>query len=176
LRSAVFDWGSTFGWFDVLGLVLTLVGFIVAAVQSHSAKTAAEAAKEAAVVTERELAKSQLLVSLSNVQQIISDVESAASNENKAVAVFSLIRFGVAATEARELLDRATGDNKALQDSLKQSSERALDLKSALAKSASLKIARTSDPLRSELGLLNLNIQQTLTRVRFKTESGNNVH
>lgn len=171
----MFDSGSTFGWFDLVGLALTLIGLTVTGAQARSARTAAEAAREATQTTERELAKNQLLLTLAGVQQIIGDIESAASADDKSVTIFSLVRFGVAATEAKELLVREQSAHKPLADDLARLSREALDLKAALAKSTSLKVARTSDPLRGDLGVLNLSIQEATTRVRFKTEGSKNV-
>ncbi|WP_285042977.1 hypothetical protein [Plantibacter sp. LMC-P-059a] len=170
----MFDIQTTFGWFDVVGLVLTLVGLLLAWLQARRARKAAEAAEDAVEATEHKLSLSQLLLVLGAVQQVIGDLENAADNENKPVAQFLLLRFGMLAAEAATLLARQERDVGNLTDDLRKFSEQALDAKALLARSSSPKVARATSEIRSDLGRVGLQIATAVTELRFRTGASSN--
>jgi hypothetical protein len=165
----VFDAGAAFGLFDLISLTLTLSGLLVTWRQTIKAKGAAEQARDAVQGTAAVLGKNQLMLSLSLVQQIIGDIEGAANAENKDVMVFSLVRFGVASREASELLSHVSGEHGNLDEQLRELGGGALDIKSALSRSTSVKVSKTTDALRSRLASLNLEIAAANVRFRFDT-------
>jgi hypothetical protein len=178
----MFDRAATFGWFDLLGLTLTLFGLWITVVQAIAARRSADeardvaaAAAEAVSEARSHLAQNQLLVALTQLQQVIADIETAASHDEKAVLEFSLVRFGNAATESAGLLDSHESEHGSLANDLRTIGSDALDVKAALAKSTSSKTAKPSEELRNRLARINLAITGALVTLRTFIQGVDNV-
>ncbi|MFJ5143481.1 hypothetical protein [Curtobacterium sp. NPDC088465] len=162
----MFDPQTTFGWFDVVGLGLTLLGLALAYLQARGANKVAKATARAAKETQATLAHNQLLYALGQVQQVVNDIDSAATGEDRSVLIFSLVRFANVATESAQLLDKHDEEHGALPEDLRKLSEDALNLKATIARSSVTKISRPSEALRLELSRASLRLTTTTTDLR----------
>jgi hypothetical protein len=174
-RGLMFDITTSFGLFDAVGLALTLLGLAWAWWQARLAKSAAKAAELAVKTTAVKLATSQLLVALASLQQVISDIDAASENENKAVAQFCLVRFGLVAAEAATLVRKEPTEDGNLAEDLDSCGIAALDAKAALVRSSTAKVGTTTKSVRSDLGLLNIRIASALTSIRYRPGGHANV-
>jgi hypothetical protein len=175
--AGMFDASTPFGFFDMGALALTLLGLWFAWKQSSDAKEeaaratdAATAAKAAISATESKLGLSQLLVTLGSLQQIISDLNAAAEGENKEVAKVCLVRYGLVASEAALLLEKHHPRSDQLPTDLRETASSALDSKAALARATTVKVAKGTVAVRSDLDKLNLEITTAMTHIRSTAE------
>jgi hypothetical protein len=177
----LFSLDANFGIFDIVAFLLTLVGLYLAWIQAAHAKRAAVKAQDAAEAvetavsqTEHKLAQNTLMGVLASVQQVIRDLEHAAEAQNKDVAQYCLIRFGLVAMEAAQLLDSHGTEEGELASDLKRLSETALSTKATLARRDAQKTHATTAEVRQLLGVMNLQVTASITSIRISTGASNN--
>jgi len=116
-------WGLVIG---AVGLVVTVVGFILAIIQLKKTATAATATKDAILVANSRMLYNHLLVVLPQLTSMEADIDRAMLKDDKDGAVRALVSFSHAAMQVAALLDsHDPGNNSELVEQLRTTAREA---------------------------------------------------
>jgi len=117
-----FDSTSAPNWSDYLGLLLGVVGFIIAFVQLRKTRNATFAAVTALDEARSKMVRNEILRLDSSFQAAHDDLEHAAVDDNRLLAQRTLIRFGRIAKESAVLLRSISSEHEKLAKQMVRSS------------------------------------------------------
>lgn len=120
------------GWWDWVGLALTILGFLFAGVQLARVTSASKAASEALREARSDVMKQQLAALAFHLSHVVHDLSFAMETNNTAVAHRALLRFSSIAEEIAPLVRDGETPNGELAQDLLEASEEALNVKERL--------------------------------------------
>lgn len=132
--------GASMAWTSWLELAVTAVGFGLAIWQLHRTATATQATKRAIEDNTERMMLNHLLVLLPQFKSIESDLDMAAADADRSLAIRSLISFSYTANQVASLLESQGGDPEFV-DELKESAKMAASAKSLLVTDARKSVA-----------------------------------
>jgi len=169
----MFDSVAQPGWFDWLGLALTVIGFLLGWRQLYKTTTASRAATAALGRARKRLIFDQLAAVQRQINSIIADMDFAIDFNDREVAHRALLRFSFAAAEVRALLgsiDAELGDFSALAGGFEASSDAALNVKASIVGKPSPDIARLAKVVTREIRSVSVNLDNEIAKGRYDLE------
>jgi hypothetical protein len=157
------------GWLDYLSLVLAVVGFIIAICQLSQTRTSLEAATEALSIAQDTLSQKALAAVQAQIQTVAADLTFSVMYNNEEVAHRALVRYGLLAREAAEILDNLDPvGNKSLIQKLKATSTRATAAKTAVmavgSAGSSTTVADAAEMVSNEIENVHQNLMSIASR------------
>lgn len=126
-------WGVAFSdWLAIAGLLVGVAGFTVTIWQLRRTANASEATARAVERTEKQMASSYLLVLLPQFRIIESDLDTAAIEDDRRLAMRALRTYADVSSEVRALLSTQPDIDSVLLSKLEESSKSATLTKAAL--------------------------------------------
>lgn len=160
-------WGETVG---VAGLVVTVVGFAITIWQLVRTARASEATQQAVERTERRMALNHLLVLLPQLRLIETDLDTAAQENDRKLAMRALVAYSHMASEIAGLLRGQDSVDDALVQRLEQSARAASLAKADLIDNANRMAKSATKEFRGELAHTGAYLGQLVGT--FKLEAG----
>ena len=146
-------------WIGVAGLVVSVVGFVIAIWQLVRTANATKATKEAVERSEKRMAINHLLVLLPQFRLIENDLDVAAQDDDKGLARRSLVAYAHFAAEVATILQNQDRVDQTLITDLRTSATQASQAKATLIDSPSGKNTKqlTKD-IREKISGLSVHI------------------
>ena len=146
-------------WIGLAGLVVSVVGFVIAIWQLIRTANATEATRRAVERTEKRMAINHLLVLLPQFRLIENDLDAAAQEDDRGLARRSLVAYAHFAAEVAAILQNREKVDQTLVTDLRVSATQASQAKAALIDSSSAKNTKqlTRD-IREKLSGLSVHI------------------
>lgn len=146
LLLAVVGWGvlarwNAGIWLGVLGLAVSVAGFSVAIVEIRHTRGVAEATSRAVKVTLKAVAAGRLAVAITQLRQLVIDLEQAIEDDDTQSARQCLNSWRYVGADAAGLIERRFGDGHDALTALARSIHLASDAKSSLFDAASVRDA-----------------------------------
>lgn len=170
-----FDGAAAPGWFDWLGLAITLAGFGVAIWQLRKTTSAANAAAGELARARERLNGDQLAAVVPQMQSVVSDLEHAMASSSQDVAVRALARFKLVAGDANALLTNLNSDYSELQARLDSSAKAALRSQGALASRSDADLPRLVKKVSSDIEALAGDISAVVAAQRYSLRGAQDV-
>jgi hypothetical protein len=173
-----FDPDAIPGWFDWLGIAafpLTIVAFVIAALEFSRARTATEAVNARLNEARLKLNGDQLAAVLPQFHTVVGDLDFAIDHNDREVAHRALLRFSYVATEAVVLLENLSADHSSMQDRLNVASSWALDLKGEIVSKKAPDIARLGKAMSAEVSAITVEISGIVATARYTLGEAPNV-
>lgn len=120
----------------ILGLVATVAGFTLAILQLRRTAAATEATTKAVTRTEKRMALNHLLVLLPQFRLLEADLDNAAEDNDRRLAIRALVAYSYIASEVAAMLRDQDGVDAALPDKLADTALTAAKAKAALVSDA----------------------------------------
>ncbi|MGU3411943.1 hypothetical protein ACLBWP_17725 [Microbacterium sp. M1A1_1b] len=165
------DTSAAPGWADWLGLVLTVVGFLVAIIQATRARRVAAAASEALARAEKRLHMDALFALPASLADTRGELNWAEANDDMSVARFALLRLHNRSSEALLLVADDSFDvleQKKLARLLRRVVKSSLAAKDQLADAPSvaaaiIDVAKDFDELTGQLAASTTNMRMRVS-------------
>lgn len=138
-------------WLAVVGLVIAVAGFSLTIWQLVRTARATEATKLAIERTEKHMAASYLLVLLPQFRIIESDLDSAAMDDDRRLAMRALRTYADVASEVQSLLRSQTGIDDSLLNKLQTTAQAASLTKASIVDNPGRATKSLTREFRSEL-------------------------
>lgn len=116
----------------VVGILVTVVGFSLTIWQLVRTANASEASRKAIEATARRMSMNHLLVLLPQLRMIESDLDAAAAEDDRKLAIRSLVNYSHTATQVATLLEAEGDIDDQLIERLRSSAKAAGSAKSTL--------------------------------------------
>lgn len=162
------DFEAVPGWYDLGGLLLTVVGFTVAFIQLWKTRNAAQAAADELDRARKKLSADQLSAVVIQLQTIVGDLDFAIENNDREIAHRALLRFSFVANESVSLLSNLPTDHGVLQGRLSTTATFALDTKASIVGRRTVDVARTAKPVSKDIGALAVEIAGLVAQDRYQ--------
>jgi len=163
------------GWFDYVGLGVSLIGFGVAIRQIYKTRGASEAATKALLSAQKSLISNTLLSVVTQFQLVVADLDQAMSSNHGDMAHRALVRYGHLARETRSLLDEKSREYDDLKTRLWDSSEVALDVKEKIVQAKSPDIGRLAKQISREINTVSLEMTEVVANLRHQVGGSEHV-
>lgn len=170
-----FDGFVSPGWFDYIGALLAVAGFVVALDQLRKTRSSAKAATDALEAAQARLVSTTLQTMASQFQLVASDLDHAMEIDSKDVARQALVRFAHLAQETRTLLTEDIQGHDGLKIRLNSSSEMALDVKERITQSAGVAVSKMAKKVSREISALSIEMTGVGASLRHTVEGANDV-
>jgi hypothetical protein len=138
-------------WLGLAGLVVGIAGFAITIWQLVRTARASEATAAAVKRTEKQMAASYLLVLLPQFRIIESDLDSAAMDDDRKLAIRALRTYADVASEVRTLLSGQEGVDAVLLTRLESTAESATLAKADLVDNPDRETKAVTRDFRTEL-------------------------
>lgn len=156
-----FDGESAPGWFDYVGLGITVAGFILALCKIRAARRATTAATSALQGAQRNLSRMSLLAVIPQFHAVSNDLAHVVPAGDSDGTQRVLLRFSLNVGEVRGLLASFDEDHSELSSRLAKASDRAKRVKGDLATAAHPNVAAVVKLARRDID----NIAEELTQL-----------
>lgn len=146
-------------WIGLAGLIVSVVGFVIAIWQLVRTANAAKATKDAVERAENRMAINHLLVLLPQFQLIESDLDIAAQYNDRGLARRSLVAYAHFAAEVATILQGQGKSDQTLITDLRTSATQASQIKAGLIDAPSGKsIKQLTKDIRDKVSSLSVHI------------------
>lgn len=136
----------------VVGLVVSIVGFALAIQQLRKTAKASEATKTAIEETARRMSMNHLLVLLPQLRVIEADLDAAAAEDDRRLAIRSLVSYSHTVNQVASLMEGEAGVSSDMMEKLRGSARIAGAAKSSLVTNNRLAVRSATKAAIEEIG------------------------
>jgi hypothetical protein len=158
-------------WLDLLELALTVIGFGLAIWQLLRTARATEATRDAVRRTEKRMAKNHLLVLLPQFRILEHDLDAAAEDNDRKLAIRTLVAYNQIAGEVAGLLDGQDDIDQDLAKWLHNAATSASRAKADMINNPKKQAKTATRVFRQELAVLSTQIVGLASRYQLEPEA-----
>jgi hypothetical protein len=161
-------------WIGLAGLVVSVVGFVIAIWQLVRTANATEATRRAVERTEQRMAVNHLLILLPQFRLIENDLDAAAQEDDRGLARRSLIAYSHFAAEVATILQGQNGTDQTLVTDLRTSATQASQAKATLIDAPNGKSTKAlTKDVRERISGLSVHIGTLVANYQITTDELN---
>jgi methyl-accepting chemotaxis protein len=169
------DGDSAPGWFDYVGLLITIGGFALAVCKIRAARKATTKATNALQAAQHNLSRMSLVAVIPQFHAVANDLSHVVPAHDSEGTQRALLRFVMTVGEVRGLLSSFDEDHSDLSQRLGKASDRAKRVKGDLASIASPDVVTLTKHARSDIDKIAEELTQLASTMRNTIDGGKDV-